>query len=74
MGLYSNIKNYFFPVAPEQVQVSVNKQGVAKDLRYQAIAPIIFERTRQDIQKWRDSIREAEAGIVIMRQIGRAHV
>lgn len=68
MGVISNIRNYFFPVAPNQVQITRNEAGVAKDLRYQAIAPIIFERTRQDILKWRESIREAEAGIVIMRQ------
>ena len=68
MGLIKDIRNYWFPVVEPAKVEQRNNEGQAKDLRYKAIAPITFSRAKQDIQKWRDAITEAEAGIVQIRQ------
>ena len=67
MGVFSNIRNYLFPVEDTTTKKEQGK-SVAQNLRYDAIAQITFSRSTQDIKKWRDAVTEAEAGIVQIRQ------
>lgn len=61
MGIFKDIKNYWFPIQPTaRSSQPMARENNAKNLsRY--ITPVQLARVKQDIQSWREAIQEAES-------------
>lgn len=61
MGVISNIWNFFQPLPGSKVTNPAPIEGKdAKKNLGRTIAPVQFDRLRQDISTWRDAVKEAE--------------